>query len=57
MVYLMYTSRVVYRPPDIGLSCLENKLKPKYVKALSLNKDIVLASDINCDLLMYKGDV
>ena len=57
MVYLMYTSRVVYRPPGIGLSCLENKLKPKYVKALSLDKDIVLASDINCDLLTYKGDV
>ena len=25
---------VVYRPPDIGLSCLENDLMPKYIQAL-----------------------
>ena len=49
---------VVYRPPNVGLSCLENKLMPKYVKTLSL-KDIhmVLASDTNCDLLTQKGNV
>ena len=49
---------IVYRPPDIGLSCFENELMPKYVKALSRNKDIVLTGDANCDLLLKtpRGD-
>ena len=42
---------IVYRPPDINLSSLENELMPAYVKALSSNKDIVLIGDANCDLL------
>ena len=42
---------LVYRPPDIGLSCLENELMLKYVKALSLK-----AGDINCDLRTHKGN-
>ena len=42
---------IVYRPPDIGLSCLEDELMPAYLKALSQNKDIVLTGDANCDLL------
>ena len=49
---------IVYRPPDIGLSCLENELMSTYVKAFSRNKDIVLTGDASCDLLLKtpKGD-
>ena len=43
---------IVYRPPDIGFSCLENELMPTYVKVLSRNKDIVLTGDANCDLIL-----
>ena len=42
---------IVYRSPDIGLNCLESDLMPKYTQALSLNMDIVLTGDVNCDLL------
>ena len=42
---------IVYRPPEIGIACLENELLPKYIEALSRNKDIVLTGDLNCDLL------
>ena len=35
----------------IGTACLENELLPKYIEALSRNKDIVLTGDLNCDLL------
>ncbi|XP_074635839.1 uncharacterized protein LOC141894176 [Acropora palmata] len=42
---------VVYRPPEIGTACLENELLPKYIEALSRNKDIVVTGDLNCDLL------
>ena len=42
---------VIYRPPDIGHSCLQEELFPKYVQARSLKKDIVLMGDANCDLL------
>ena len=42
---------IVYRPPEIGTACPENELLPKYIEALSRNKDIVLTGDLNCDLL------
>ena len=42
---------IVYRPPEVGIACLENELLPKYIEALSRNKDIVLTGDLNCDLL------
>lgn len=29
---------------------------PKYVKVFSLNKDVVLTGDLNCDLLTPRGD-
>ena len=41
---------VVYRPPEIGTAALENELLPKYIEALSRNKDILLTGDLNCDL-------
>ena len=49
---------VVYRPPETGIACLANELMPKYIKALSLNKEIVVTGDVNCDLLVKnpKGD-
>ena len=34
-----------------GTACLENELLPKYIEALSRNKDIVLTGDLNCDVL------
>ena len=42
---------VVYRSPEIGNPCLENELLQMYIEALSRNKDIVLTTDLNCDLL------
>ena len=42
---------VVYRPPDNPITSLEGDLLQKYTQALSLNKDIVLLGDLNCDLL------
>ena len=41
---------VVYRPPEVDVACLQ--------KALSLNKEIVVTGDANCDLLAKnpKGD-
>ena len=42
---------VDYRPREIGTVCLENELLPKYIEALSHNKDTVLTGDLNCDLL------
>ena len=49
---------IIYRPPEIGVACLENELMPKYIQALSLNRDIVVTGDLNCDLLSenLKGD-
>ena len=42
---------IIYRPPEIGVACLENELMPKYIQALSLNRVIVVTGDLNCDLL------
>ena len=42
---------IVYRPPDIPTSCLENDLMPSYSHALSFNKDIIVTGDLSCDLL------
>ena len=42
---------IIYRPHDIGVACLENELMPKYIQALSLNRDIVVTGDLNCHLL------
>ena len=42
---------IIYRPHEIGVACLENELMPKYIQALSLNRDIVVTGDLNCDLL------
>ncbi|XP_028517192.1 uncharacterized protein LOC114575823 [Exaiptasia diaphana] len=42
---------VIYRPPEIGVTCLTEELMPTYIKALALNKDIIMCGDLNCDLL------
>ena len=42
---------VVYKPPDIGVTCLQEELMPNYIQAFSLNKDIILMGNLNCDLL------
>ena len=41
---------VVYRLPDIGVTCLQEELMPNYIQAFSLNKDVILMGDLNCDL-------
>ena len=42
---------IAYRPPEIGLACLVHELMPNYIEALSLNMNIILTGDLNCDLL------
>jgi hypothetical protein len=42
---------VLYRPPDCPLSFIDNDLMPRYTEVLSSGKDVVLAGDLNCDLL------
>ena len=39
---------IIYRPPEIGVACLESELMPKYIQALSLNRNIVVTRDLNC---------
>lgn len=42
---------VTYRPPDTPLGCFEDLLKPNYVQALTLNKQILVLGDLNCNML------
>ena len=42
---------VVYRPPNCPISCSEEMLVPNMTHALSLNKDFLIAGDLNCNLL------
>ena len=48
---LLFDLHRLQRPPDIGLNYPQSDLMPKYTQALSLNRDIVLTGDVNCDLL------
>ena len=43
---------VAYRPPDIPTTCLRNELVPAYAHALTLGKDILIAGDLNCNMLV-----
>ena len=47
---------VVYRPPDCGITCLDNDLIPSIVEALLYDKDIFIIGDLNCDLLSEKPE-
>ena len=42
---------VTYRPPDTSLNCFKDLLKPNYVQALTLNKQILVLGDLNCNML------
>ena len=42
---------VSYRPPDCSLDCFENFFKPQYIKALGMQKLIVILGDLNFNLL------
>lgn len=42
---------VLYRPPDFPLSFIDNDLMPRHTEELSSGKDVLLASDQDCDLL------
>ncbi|CAB4005080.1 Hypothetical predicted protein [Paramuricea clavata] len=42
---------VCYRPPDSPVSCFTNNFMDNYIKALTFGKDIIIAGDLNCDLL------
>ena len=41
---------VSYRPPDTRLNCFEDLLKPNYIQALTLNKQILVLGDLNCNM-------
>ena len=41
---------IAYRPPESPIAYFEQEFFASYSKALSLNKDIVLTGDLNCDL-------
>ena len=48
---------VVYRPPNCPISCLEEMLVPNNMThALTLNKDFLIAGDLNCNLLSSNVD-
>ena len=47
---------VVYRPPDCGITCLDNDLTSSLVEALFYDKDIFIIGDLNCDLLSEKPE-
>ena len=47
---------VVYRPPDCGITCLDNDLTPSIVEALLYDKDIFIIGDLNCDLHSEKSE-
>ena len=42
---------VAYRPDDTPLSFFEDKLKPVYIQALTMNKPIIILGDLNCNVL------
>ena len=41
----------VYRPPDTTLNCFEDDFSETVISALSLNKDIYILGDLNCNVL------
>ncbi|CAB3996972.1 Hypothetical predicted protein [Paramuricea clavata] len=42
---------VIYRPPDCPVTCTRDELKPKFIEALLLGKEIIILGDMNCNLL------
>ena len=40
-----------YRPPDCTVSSVRDDLKPKFIEALLLGKEIIILGDLNCNLL------
>ena len=42
---------VAYRPEDSPVSCFEDHLKPNYIQALAMDKQIIVLGDLNCDYL------
>ena len=46
---------VVYKSPDCPVSCLDEYLAPKINHAFTINEDIVITRDMNCDLLKPTG--
>ena len=41
----------VYRPPTTSLNCFDEDLSGTVISALSLNKDIYILGDLNCNVL------
>ena len=42
---------VAYRPPDSEVTCIREELKPICIEALLKGKQVVVMSDLNCNLL------
>ena len=40
---------VTYRPPDCPVTCIRDELKPKFIEALLLGKEIIILGDMNCN--------
>ena len=40
-----------YRPPDCPASSVRDDLKPKFIEALLMGKEIIILGDLNCNLL------
>ena len=40
-----------YRPPDCPVTCIRDELKPKFIEALLLGKEIIILGDMNRNLL------
>ena len=47
---------VVYRSPNCPMACLDDDLAPKINHALTINENIVITGDLNCDLLGLSND-
>ncbi len=39
-----------YRPPDCPVTCIRDELKPNFIDALLLGKEIIILGDMNCNL-------
>ena len=45
-----------YRPPNCPVNCFIEDFTDKYIKALTIGKEIIVAGDLNCDLLKINLD-
>jgi hypothetical protein len=49
-------AEVSAEPPDCPVACLDDDLAPNINHDLTINENIVITGDLNCDLLRSTGD-